>query len=263
MTATKPSINNLVAWWTLDEESGNDVYESVREGSYTSTGAVVNSNGKINYCRYFDGSSDTINIGDQSWLEVTNITLVFWAKCIDYTRSLNGGIAKGFIFDNGANSSYSIDFHAGDARWTLTNSADNYVRLSASISDNNWHMWTGTFASYEGSKNVYLYKDAVQQDSLTSSLIIDYSKANNNFAIGARDDGSYSFYGYIDEVSVWNSALSVDNLEWLYNNGNGVGYSNMLSNFSQLKNINSVSESNILAINNIDVSDLSSIQEVS
>lgn len=79
----------------------------------------------------------------------------------------------------------------------------------ASITDSDWHMWSMTVDN----STVSMYKDGNLQDDTTYTGPIDYTKYNNDFVIGARDNGDYAFDGEIDDVRIYDRALSAEEIQ--------------------------------------------------
>ncbi len=211
------SATSAIAWWTFDEGIGDIAYDSVGTDHGTIYGAqwATDKVGSALSALSFDGNNDYVLVGDKSDLEQQEFTLSFWAQADDPSASLNGGIAKGYIFGSSDQFSYKVDFHAGFARAGITNTSDTYFGITAPISDSNWHMWTMTV----GGGTVTLYKDGSYQDSISYTGVIDYDKGNNNFVIGARSYGGYAFDGKMDDVHFYKQAFSDSEVLELYQNG--------------------------------------------
>jgi hypothetical protein len=205
---------DLASWWRFDEGSGNIAYDSAGDNDGTITGATWTT-GQINGALSFDGSNDYVTIGDKSDLELQAFTLSFWAKLNNPLGSLQGGIAKGYIFGSATEFSYTLDFSGGNARAGITNTSDASFGITGQIVNSDWHMWSMTV----GGGTITLYKDGSDVNSTGYTGTIDYTKSHNNFMIGARDNGSYSFNGKIDDVRFYNKALSAWEIWQLYQDG--------------------------------------------
>jgi hypothetical protein len=57
-----------------------------------------------------------------------------------------------------------------------------------------------------------------------SSLTGDLSQDSEPWEIGAHGNGSMFWQGLIDEVAIWNKALTVSEISEIYNSGNGLSY---------------------------------------
>lgn len=208
---------NTVGLWHLEEKTGSGAYikDSSSMGNHGTINGTSITTGKQGQGRYFDGSSDYITIGDKDSLEPEHITLSCWAKTDDYNRSLNGGIAKGYIFGSGGEFSYKAEFSSNVFYTYITDSSNTAYHTSTTIDDNLWHMWTMTYDE----QTLKLYKDGVLKDTKDTTIAIDYTKSYNSFMIGARSNGSYAFKGVIDEVQVLDAARTADEIRQSYEIG--------------------------------------------
>jgi hypothetical protein len=207
---------DLVSHWKFDEGSGNIAYDSAGSNNGTKNGATWFNDPCRGMCLSFDGSNDYVTVGDKDNLELQNFTLSFWARLNNPSGSNQGGIAKGYIFGTGAWYSYTLEFSAGNAKAAVSNKSDEEISLTCPIVDNNWHMWTMT----AGSNILKFYKDGSLVNSIGYGLI-DYTKNNNNFMIGARDSGLYAFNGKMDDVRFYYKVLPSEEINQLYREGLG------------------------------------------
>ncbi|HRN71002.1 MAG TPA: LamG domain-containing protein, partial [Candidatus Woesebacteria bacterium] len=203
-----------VGWWKMDEGSWNGTTGEVKDSSGnnlngTRSGNTTTTAGKIGRAGKFDGAGDYINIGDLDILEPKHLTLSFWAKTNDYNRSTNGGIAKGNIFGSASEISYRINFFNNEAIATIVMQSGSIESVSnIPIGDNNWHYWSIT---YDGTKLAF-YKDGVLVGTNAATGNIDYDQSVNDFVIGARKNGQYSFDGLIDDVKIYNYARTQEQI---------------------------------------------------
>ena len=203
-----------IAHWKFDEGEGSIAYDSAGDNDGTIYGAVWTT-GQIDGALSFDGDRDYVMVGDQNSLEPQEFTLSFWAKLNNPSASLQGGIAKGYVFGSGTEYSYQFKFHNGQAYAAVTNTSNIGFNSVTPIGDSDWHMWSMTV----GNNNISIYKDGVLNNSIEYTGTIDYIKSHNNFVIGARDDGSFAFNGVIDDVSIYDRVLSADQIQQLYLSG--------------------------------------------
>ena len=206
---------NLVSWWKFDEGSGRTAYDSAGGNNGVITGAAWFNDTCRGMCLSFDGSGDYVLVGDKDNLEQQAFTLSFWAILNNPSASVQGGIAKGYIFGSPIEYSYKIDFDSGYVWPALTNTSDVAFGLRVPLADTYWHMWSMTV----GGGTLTLYKDGAFVNSTGYTGTVDYTKNNNNFVIGARSNGSYAFNGKIDDVCFYNSALSAVEIWHLYREG--------------------------------------------
>jgi hypothetical protein len=94
---------------------------------------------------------------------------------------------------------------------------DFYTTSPASYSNGQWHY---AVVTYDGSTAVRLYIDGVQVSSISTSGAIPDKTGTQPVRIGANSLALNGFFtGNVDEVRVWNRALSGTEIANAYNNG--------------------------------------------
>ncbi|MEZ4664133.1 MAG: LamG domain-containing protein [Caldilineaceae bacterium] len=77
--------------------------------------------------------------------------------------------------------------------------------------DTKWHHWVCTYDT--ASKRRIIYRDGVQVSQDTASA--NYTGSGVAY-IGQGFDGAWRFKGALDEVGIWNTALSAEQVHTLY-----------------------------------------------
>lgn len=230
--------DGLVGYWTMDGEDINWRTGKVadKSGNYnsgqiagmgTSTAPII---GKIGQALKFDGTNDVINAGDMNIIDgAVELTVSAWIKINNVSKD-NDVFAKGnhntnepllFWRDDavGAGSQsgnadcMSVLVYDGDTMaWTSS--------PSGSINDLNWHHVLFTFRANiaEGLK---IYIDGVNINNASTVNVNSIQSTSNNVTIGSPTAGVSSniMNGNIDEVRVYNRALSAEEVSILYNTG--------------------------------------------
>jgi len=169
--------------------------------------------GQIGGALSFDGVDDTVNVGNLGLAVNGTGTISLWMKGnagIDCTTN-NHGVTDGSAFQNG------IIYRSSDCDPNFRNDALATIGIDLSnigLSDaTNWHHLVGVADTTNGMK---FYIDGVSRgtDADTGGLNID-----NDFIIGGRIGGDQVFDGIIDEVRVYNRALSAADVTELFNAG--------------------------------------------
>ncbi len=208
-------FDGLVAHWKMDEASDTTVYDisgKNNHGSFIGTPVRATSTCKVSYCLSFDAVDDRVNIpATLNDLPTSAITVSAWVNVpnhvnwYDYVRNNWAGIAGAWLL-------YSDS--SGNARFGVIDSSlaqKNALGCSTNFTTSTWHMLTGT---YDGSV-VKSYLDGVQCNS-TSSL-----SSQTLYTSGAIQFGEWGSAGatthYIDDVRIYNRALSADEVERLWN----------------------------------------------
>ena len=220
--------DDIVAYWKLDETSGISFADEV--GSNTGTGSnerISGTDGKINKGADFTQGNDEISIPSEAVITGNNPrSISLWVKpsVIDhfvvagYGSSSNG---RGFSIDTAQRLS---DF--GNT-WNFLGFGSSYVLTTKSEITTDWthlvYVYTGT--------HIKIFVDDVEQDlfylngdSATGAISLD--TASSVFGIGYRHYATSKrhFDGLIDEVAIWDRALTEDEITALYNSGTGVQY---------------------------------------
>ncbi len=207
---------DIISWWKFDEGEGSTVYDS----AFTNHGSIHGATwttGQIDGALSFDGDGDYVDVGDKASLELQTFTLNFWAKHNNPQGYKKGGIAKGKVFGDYWDFSYTFYFSDSLAVAGVSNASNQAFFIVTSLTDTDWHMWTLRAVN----NVIYLYKDGQLKHSKSYTGTIDYAKYYNNFCIGAYTDGAYSFDGVIDDVRFYKRALSSPEIEQLYMDGLG------------------------------------------
>ncbi|WP_158449007.1 LamG-like jellyroll fold domain-containing protein [Nonlabens marinus] len=159
----------------------------------------------------FDGVDDFIEVLDGKNIE-SNFTISAWVYSTGSNNSNSNRtiISKrngtdGFQFYIGNDNKVNVYWHNGTAQTLVTNTAIN----------NN--AWTHVAAIYDGTV-VKLYIDGILDNSATRTPPV----ANSNImAIGARKRSKTNivnrFKGQLDEIRIWNTALTEDQLRYIMN----------------------------------------------
>src|SRR5581483_1700536 len=93
------------------------------------------------------------------------------------------------------------------------NSVEGPVDYAVNFSDGKWHLMTGVLDVTAG--KAYVYYDGTLAASKTTAQQIGTATAASTF-IGARGNSTLFFPGSIDDVRIYNRALSADEVMTLY-----------------------------------------------
>jgi hypothetical protein len=205
--------NGLVGSWRMDEGSGTNVADSSGNNNTGTANGTTIVAGKINNGRNFNGTSDIITVPNSSSLDMTGsaFTIAVWAKgsapgLAKYLVGKTDGASCGYALYTGSSGNAKVYFCQSSSGCTI--SSDSGTPLW----DNTWHYLTGV---YDGSF-LYLYVDAGLRTTTAASGAITGS-STVNLAIGDYNSvGGYKFPGSIDEVRIYNRALSAVEVYQLY-----------------------------------------------
>jgi hypothetical protein len=165
----------------------------------------------------FDGIDDYVNVPDDPSLDLTeSLTLAAWVKPSsnqdDYARIISreqSGVG---------NRQYNlgVDANATDPRTVVDTVDQNTVEVSAMVpfTDNEWHHAIMTFDASDAIRLHINGKSEVESTSVSSSLVSRDSTVK--FGAPAHLPGKDFFTGRIDDVRIYNRALSAGEVQDLY-----------------------------------------------
>jgi len=235
-TVQNPLIvsNGLIAYWSFNENIGTIVRDfsgNNNTGSLSFSGSngviPIWSNGILNNTLTFNGTSSFVKIGDNSNFNFINSTcsISVWFKTtanayqVVIANNLAGtvGISGGWdieIQPNGSVISGLKNSNAVDVAYFVTNNIFN---------DGNYHHVVAiiTTSTTVNANNVFsMYIDGTSVSGTRTGSAATYpSSFTTAMFIGKRLSGSNQgfFNGSIDEVRIYNRALSQSEITLLYN----------------------------------------------
>jgi hypothetical protein len=228
--ACYPQTGGLVSWWKGD----GDATDLMGNNNGTLENGVGFALGVVNDAFSLDGSDQYVLIGQPvpTDLQIQNaITLSAWIYPTAYPTNIGGG-AYGFIVGSQDDGVYGgatlfisndgqtdappghIDLQIGDgSNWHET-FTESQVPL------NQWTLVTATRTS--GTATAQIYFNGVAQPVASSDPVwngtVSYP-ASDWFAIGQEVNENRPFTGLIDEVQVYNTALTAAQIQGIYNAG--------------------------------------------
>ncbi len=216
--------NGLVGYWNMDESSWtvdcstSSVLDSSGLGNNgsacpNSTGPAGGDGGKFAKSGSFDGSNDYINIPHSSSVSPNNqITVSAWIKTSSGSnRYIVTKHNDSFYLGIGVVNANKFEFYINGVN------SPAWVSSTTSVTDNAWHLVTAT---YDGTTQS-VYVDGKLEASIAQSGSIQTGTAS--VMIGARKTSpgevieGNTFSGNIDEVRLYDRALSGNDIQTLYN----------------------------------------------
>ena len=199
---------NLVSYWRM-EGNANDSKDSNNGTSGSIT--YSSGNGKFGQGAGFNGTSSSIIIGKPSNLNITgNITVTAWASITNYTITRN--IVSRLLYDvSGSNNHQGYTLQMSSGGYLIWWNGNGYVQTLGTTYVGNWvHL-----AGVTDNSNMILYINGTQAaiDIKGTQL----SQTTYNTYIGKSDQASSEwFFGNIDDVAIFNKALSNSDIYNLY-----------------------------------------------
>ncbi len=225
---------NLIGQWKFDEDTGTTTYDSSgngNDGTLTNAPTRVGSSSCIaGSCLQFNGSnyvdvpfSSSLNVGTGSW------SIGGWVKT---TQASWGSLFDGY---NG----YGIILYgasgAGTARVEFNTGTCSSIQTGPIINNGSWHY---IFAVRDlSSSSLSLYVDGVRV-AINPSCTGTTSATNQSWDIGRGNRAIEYLTGSVDDVRVYNRALTADEISKLYN-------SSVYTRYFSVENVNRDTNGNI------------------
>ncbi len=223
-----------VGWWKFDECQGSVAHDSAGTNNGTITVATGNpigtcttastfwggtsgtGAGKRNSAPTFDGVDDYVDAGDPAngTLDPQEITVSTWIKTTQTSAGRIvwkwGGSAseRSYLLSLGDITSGKIRFIAATGDGTVYTLLDSGI----SVNDGNWHHIVGTYDKTAGTIKLYIDGVLEQNGSLTGNI------QNTSGSLTISLAGT-PFNGSIDDVKIFNYALTPLQVKTEYNNG--------------------------------------------
>jgi len=201
--------SDLVAYWKFDEGTGITASDSSGNGNH---GTLVNgpqwSTGIAGKALYFNGSNNNVLVPDSNSLDLTGpYTLSAWVNPATPFADFRSILVKNYRYYLYS----SVVGYCGDGTplGGFSGVDNNIVCDSISIPANTW---TNISLAYDG-LTLTLYRNGVSVASSTASEQI--SPTPGTLQIGASEYGEF-FKGLIDEVRVYNRALTSSEIQSIY-----------------------------------------------
>lgn len=217
--------NGLVGYWKMDEASwsnncvGTPVTDSSGNGNNGNACPATNAGpttaaGKFSNAGNFDGTNDYVDLGTSSSLAVaTNFTVGAWVNWA------SGATGPDTIYSAGSTDTqyWSVAINASsklEFRVDLISSA-TYISTNT-ISQNTWHHIVVTKQG-DDTNNVKFYIDGVLDATASAGSLV---MPMGTRGIGTRMEGPTEYFqGGIDDLRIYNRALSPSEISGLYNWG--------------------------------------------
>jgi hypothetical protein len=203
--------SGLMSWYTA-EGNAND---AVGGNNGIAVAGVTYAQGEVGQAFNFNGVDSYIQVPNTLALESPHISVEAW---VNATNPHLGG----YILDKGDNGSllpsYSLSMGSGSGLVFEVSDGTTYADspdAGPGIWDGNWHHVVGT---YDGA-TIRLYVDGAEVGNGTpTNIAIAYDLPNtNDLFIGSyAGQDRFDFNGLVDELSVYNRALSAADVQAIY-----------------------------------------------
>jgi hypothetical protein len=192
--------NGLVGWWPFNGNA-NDESGIGNNGVVNGASLVPDRNNLLNCAYNFDGINDFIEINGINYGTSGSNTISVW---VNLATSFPGGFPQHYIFDNGTTiggNYFNLDID--EIQFGCSS-------ISNSINVGEWHH----YITVKNGSQFQVYLDGVyigNQDNCNANFL-----NNAPLLIGTSNINTESTNGKIDDIGIWNRALTEQEILALY-----------------------------------------------
>ena len=211
VTGIRPAIGDIRNGLVLDLDFGRryssntKVIDQSQNGNNGTIYGATWTAGRVGQALSFDGDDDYVDCGAGTSLDITDaITIEAWVKWGGSTGTFQSIVGKENAYTLYSNNNNKLDLWLYQGGWTK-------VTSTTTLTTNTWQHVTAT---YNGSSSgeIYLNGTSIKQSDVSGNIGISvYS-----LSIGDKSSVGFSFKGSIDEVRIYNRALSAEEIRQRY-----------------------------------------------
>ena len=219
---------SLVGWWRFNGESGEnttffrDWSSWGNNGACSASSCPTSTSGMFGNALDFDGSNDYLNDGNTGNFSDA-ITIMAWIN----PRTSGEGVFGRIVSKNDA-SGYTLAFTDSNGLYMTIASLPYANSPSNSIKYNTWNHIVATFDKNLSSNQVKIYINGVIKGNGTRTTPMPTN--SNPLLIGNRIALDRTFNGRMDDIRIFNRALSPDEIKASYD----AGSYRLFNNFTNL-----------------------------
>ncbi len=214
LTASEPAeMYGMMGHWKLDETSGTTAADSsglANMGTHVN-GPVVGQSGVYDYAASTDGTDDYVAVKGDGTLTMSNaVTMAAWVKPTASSNSVRIIVNKEGEYEMALTPS-------GEVWWGFTNTTPGWSwhATGATVANS---VWSHIVVTYNAG-SVKTYVNGVLKETYSGAgLLGDTYTSLNELRIAGRSNSPTSQYygGLVDDVRVYNRAISTQEVAYLY-----------------------------------------------
>jgi hypothetical protein len=222
-------LNNLVAYWKLDEASGNTRADSVGGNTLSeSFGSVSTASHISNAAQFVAADDDALTATDSASLSLngTDWTIALWARRdSDAGHAGYEAMVQKQSGDTWGNLEWGIFYDRPNSRFEagVSNGGSGFFVFgnTSSVSNGTWYFVVVKWNNSTQTLSISLNNGTFNDQTIGGQTIQD---GGGQLRIGSDRTASGPTNFAIDEVGIWKRILTADELTALYNSGSGTTY---------------------------------------
>jgi alpha-tubulin suppressor-like RCC1 family protein len=219
------ALPGLIGWWPGDGNANNVL--GTNNGTLQG-GATANGAGQVATAFGFDGTNGFVQIPDSPLLRPTNLTIEAWVSFASLDSAGSGGSPAGDQYIVFRQNSRSSDFEGFDLSKTRVGGSDVFRFLISSATAQTVEIHSTTtintgvwyhVAAVRGSNFTQIYVNGNLERQTNISFPQDYGSFPLYFGTSGQSYWDHKLKGNLDEVSLYNRALSASEIAAIYSAG--------------------------------------------
>jgi len=218
--------DGLVGWWPMNASAidiGPNNLSSQTNGALGSPDRFGTSDGAL----FFDGLDDYVEVSSNSALDVQGeLSISAWfvmdggtgpgapPRLVEIRGAYGGGGNAGYVLRTYGNSQTSRSFEA--RCYSNSGNSNLGVAQTSEVPALEWHHITFTASQSSGISRFYVDGQLIDE-TVTSDSFDPFDYNNNNLFIGAEPNLAGKWGGSIDDLGIWNRALSAEEVSNVFN----------------------------------------------
>lgn len=218
-TVTKIPLNGLVGYWKFDEGSGNIAHDSSKNGNDGTIYGAAWTEGRVGKALQFNGVNCYVGIpSNPSITGFTQFTIEAWIKLESFRSEEMHIVSKndGWTLPN-PNAEYALyieDEH--NLKFAVSNGTIWFFEATATNAINDLGTWYNVAGTWDGI-NYAIYVNGVQVVA-GKGPVGTIATGSAELQIGREGYWPWTYFnGTIDEVQIYNRALTPTEISTLYN----------------------------------------------
>lgn len=196
------------------DQAGSSQTDSSGSGNNATAYSTSFVTGQFDGALNFNGSTSYINIPNSASLNPTNqITLEAWIK---WTIDPTTGAQWSQIINKNVDDQYQLQHNYNNTAFEFAVRTNVHRRYMLSTTTPLQGVWYHVVGTYDGSsQKIYVNGNLERTQSTSGTLVSSVSPVN----LGRRSSGDRRFTGDIDEVAIYDRALTASEISSRYNAG--------------------------------------------
>jgi len=206
------------------------IYDGANWRAYVSDGTSVPGVSNT-YSLSLDGTDDSASVTGSSEIQLdSNLTVSTWIYPTAFNSTIRGIISWG---QNSVGKGRGLMLDVARPAWVGYGAGAN-ITSTTTLSTNTWYHLAAT---YDGT-TVKIYLNGSLDTTGTPSLSsFTYTATYIGELFWSQTTAARHFEGYIDEVSLFNSALDSANIQAIYNGGSPINLNSNVNNYQSASNL--------------------------